>query len=145
MVVRKGEDVLRDYDTWGIRELRKHQLVWSGFDKTGVLPDRIGPTGYSHGFRNIVGIDQRRLRLFLMSLLWRWGASKRKEAAGIDLPPDDLEKLRLMLLNEDTGLHSFYPTVLVQLSTIGPAHNHAPCKDETPIGEYGGSDPSLRL
>jgi hypothetical protein len=75
------------------------------------------PTGDSHGFRNIVGIDRHRLRLFFLSLLWRSGASKRKEVAEIDVPSDDLEKLRLMLLNKNAGSLSFYPTVLVQLST----------------------------
>jgi hypothetical protein len=75
------------------------------------------PTGDSHGFRNIVEIDRHTLRLFFLSLLWRSGASKRKEVAEIDVPSDDLEKLRLMLLNKNAGSLSFYPAVLVQLST----------------------------
>src|SRR5258708_35082470 len=56
-------------------------------------------------------------RLFFLSLLWRSGASKRKEVAEIDVPSDVLEKLRLMLLNKNAGSLSFYPAVLVQLST----------------------------
>lgn len=141
LVIRKGEDVLEKLDNWGIRELRNGQLIWSGFDKTGVLPDQVSPPHPTHGFRNIVGLDPSRLRLFFLSLLWRAAASKQKEFEQIDLPPNDLERLRLMILNNNPAPISFYPAVLVQLSTKGPAHNRSPFLDEALIPAQSDTPP----
>lgn len=33
LVIQAGEKILSDIDTQGIEELRKHKLVWSGWDK----------------------------------------------------------------------------------------------------------------
>jgi hypothetical protein len=31
LVTRAGEDILEQYDTWAINELRKHHLIWSSW------------------------------------------------------------------------------------------------------------------
>ena len=58
------------------------------------------------------------------------------------MPDDDLEKLRLMVLNRDPGDISFYPASLTLLSTVGPKHNFSPIamtKTIPAIGDYKGA------
>ena len=127
LVTRKGENLLRDLDTWAIPVLRDHHLIWSGWDGAKVLPaPQQTFDSEGRGFRRVGGIDPVRLRLFLLSLLWRAAASSIPEMSEIDLPVEDLERLRLLVLNGNPGPISFYPAQLSQLSTIGPTHNQTP-------------------
>lgn len=127
LVIEEGEKILADYDTWAVSELRKHKLVWSGFGPVLSIPGVQPIVGVPHwGIREITGIDPGRFRLFFLSLLWRAAASDRREFARIVLPREQLEQLRRMVLNRDPQPLSFYPVELVQISTMGPAHNHTP-------------------
>lgn len=127
LTIREGEDILADLDDWAIAELRKHELIWTGWNgadspvnKPNLIP------GMVWGFREIAGIDPGRLRLFFLSLLWRAAATTRPEFSAVSLPPDDLEQLRLMLLSGDPGPLDFYPAQLIQLYTRGEVQNHTP-------------------
>jgi hypothetical protein len=42
------------------------------------------------------------------------------------MPTDELELLRRMIIDQKSGLSSFYPIMLTQLSTFGPIHNQSP-------------------
>jgi len=71
-------------------------------------------------------IDQVRLRMFLLSLLWRAAATDRVEFSEVKISATDVERLGTLLLTADPGPIDFYPAVLTQLSTKGRIHNHAP-------------------
>ena len=138
LVIRAGEDVLSALDDWAIRELRKHRLVWSGWEPSQSLLDHTQMPGTPWGIREVEGIDPRKLRLFFLSLLWRAAATERPEFSDVTLPSADLEKLRLMLLESRPEPLSFYPVRLIQLSTVGVVHNHTPITDVKHIPAIDG-------
>ncbi|MCU1162469.1 hypothetical protein [Stenotrophomonas maltophilia] len=128
LVTRAGENLLADLDSSGIELLRKHQLVWSGRCKDEELRGEIlWPEGEGAGMRFLPEpLDQRVLRRFLLSILWRAAQSGRPEFAEISLPVEHLEKLREMVLTGSTMPYDWYPVVLTQLMERGPNHNLAP-------------------
>lgn len=137
LTTREGEDILAALDDWAITELRKHELVWTGWSGPGSPTDKVKLIpGMVEGIREITGIDPRRLRLFFLSLLWRAAATVRPEFTAVSLPPDDLERLRLMLVLGDPGPLDFYPTQLTQLYTKGEIHNHTPLAETKIIPAY---------
>jgi hypothetical protein len=127
IVTRKGEDILSELDNYAVTTLRKHKLVWSGWGKEEVLESALhemfSPT---HGIRKVVFEDVQRVRLFFLSLLWRWSVSKRTEAAEVKLSKDHQDQLRNLILAGDAGSPAFFPIQLVQLSTKGETHNMGP-------------------
>ena len=134
LVTGKGEEILAAYDNWAVNELRRHRLVWSSQGATrlpaggGAVP--LGWLGY--GLRRVYCSDPGRLRLFFLSLLWRAAQTTRPEFQTVRLPPDDLETLRMMVRWGRPGPVAFYPATLLQLTPVGPVHNHAPnARDET--------------
>ncbi|MBB3020090.1 hypothetical protein FHR70_003171 [Microvirga lupini] len=138
LVIREGEDILTDLDTWAITELRKHRLVWSGWGPMTMLKDDHDTlNGTPWGIRRIKTIDTQRLRLFFLSLLWRAAATSRPEFSEIVMPPEDLERLRLMILQGTSEPLSFYPIALIQLSTVGEIHNQTPLADAKRVPATG--------
>lgn len=137
LVTRRGERILEALDSWAISELRKHKLVWSGWDKDQLQLGLIDtPLAENLGVRRVNGIDKEKLRLFFLSILWRAAATDRYEFSDVILSADDLEKLRLMLSNSHVNPLSFYPTQLIQLSTRGENHNFTPIKQEKIIPSF---------
>lgn len=131
LVTHKGEALLTDLDTWAIREMRSHRLIWSGWGGAASLEGYFEPIqGTPWGIRRISGLDTLRLRLFFLSLLWRAAVTSRPEFAEIAMPEDDLETLRTMLLEGRSAPATFYRISLTQLSTKGVIHNMPP------IAEY---------
>ncbi len=125
LVIKEGEDILGVYDNWAIRELRKYNLVWSGWGSSDNLVDNLDLGGFC-GIRRLDGGDWKKLRLFFLSILWRAAATDLEEFAEIDLPEGHIEQLRLMIINKDYSHLGFYPITLTQISTRGRNHNHAP-------------------
>ena len=127
LVTQAGKAILSSLDNWAIATLRKHKLVWSGWGPVQMLPGinnlagiyPMTPPNSGWGYRVVKGIDPRLLRLFFLSLLWRAAATDRGEFSQVVMPPCDLEKLRLMLINGDSDPASFYPIELAQFSTVG--------------------------
>lgn len=126
LVVATGEKILADYDDWGIKVLRKHLMVWSGWGPRTSLNDFVQIPGTRSGIRSVSGSDWRKLRLFFLSLLWRAAASSRPEFSEVEIPADDLEQLRQMVLNGIPEPIAFYAVSLTQMSTLGIRHNHTP-------------------
>jgi hypothetical protein len=126
LVTKEGEKILSDLDNWAIGELRKHRLVWSGWgiDSELDVPDRVADTGF--GVRIVRGLDGHQMRLFMLSLLWRAAATQRSEFSQVQIPLPQIDQLRDMILSQKTEPFAFFPATLTQLSTRGPAHNHAP-------------------
>jgi len=126
LVISEGEKILAGYDDWAIRILRKHAMVWSGWGPRLSLSDYQPIPRTPWGIRSVSGDDWKRLRLFFLSLLWRAAATDRSEFSEIVIPSDHLERLRLMVLNDNPEPIDFYAISLTQLSTIGIKHNHTP-------------------
>lgn len=130
LVVRAGEDRLEALDTWAIAEMRRLKLVWSGWGDATDLGEhhQMIPVANGWGHREVTTTSPNTLRLFFISLLWRWAASDLPEASDVQLPPEHVERLREMVLNNDPTPLNFYRTSLVQLSDKGFAHNHTPIR-----------------
>jgi hypothetical protein len=127
LVIRKGEDYLSRLDDWAIKELRRHKLVWSGWGpmiSLGALHDELTPSHW--GIRQVKISNPQRLRLFFLSLLWRAAATSNPAFSEVEMPEEDLEQLRQMIVNSDPEPLSFYPATLSQLSTLGTIHNLTP-------------------
>ena len=129
IVTRVGEDILEEYDTWAVEELRRHKLVWSGWGTSEKLisPDfEEIPGAEDYGVRTIERLDGNRLRLFFLSLLWRAAVSDMPEFKEIVISTSEVRRLRRMLVERDPlPLHHF-PMTLIQLSTKGDIHNLTP-------------------
>jgi len=146
LVIRKGEDILEELDTWAIAVLRAQQLVWSGWGDAIVLPaTQTAFDSAKRGFRTVDGIETGKMRLFLLSLLWRAAASDIPEMSEIVLPDDDLQTLGSLLLERDPGPIAFYPAHLIQLSTRGLTHNHAPIASVKIIPSFVEGVPDMRM
>jgi hypothetical protein len=92
LVTQAGETILGAMDTWAVAELRKHKLVWSSWgdsDTLGALHKSIGDSPW--GIRKLEGINQGRLRLFFLTLLWRAAATTLPEFSEVDIPSEDLQ------------------------------------------------------
>ncbi|ROT95375.1 hypothetical protein EB810_09800 [Altererythrobacter sp. FM1] len=128
LVTAKGEKILTDLDTWAIEELRKHKLIWKSWGGGASLDsaDHHPLPDSSHGVRIIEGLDTGRLRLFLLSVLWRAAASTMHEFAEVRISASNMRRLRRMILEGNSEPAHFFPASLTQLSTIGAIHNMAP-------------------
>lgn len=122
IVIREGEDILRDYDNDGIKILKKHGLVWSSSkfkEKDGFF-----------WVCNINNKESRELRLFFLSILWRAAVTEMKEFSEIELTDDDVEKIRLILLKKVEDDLSFFPISLATFDKKGEIHNFGGLKNE---------------
>ncbi len=126
LVTAEGEKILAGYDDWAIKFLRDKSLVWSGWSGSSLRLKNLVHLGEGWNARVIESQDWQRLRLFLLSLLWRVAASKMPEFSEIVLPREDLERLREMVASGKSTPEDFLPATLVQLTTKGPRHNHTP-------------------
>lgn len=130
LVTEDGEAILSELDGWAISELRRHRLVWSGWgNESSVAGHHTLVSGGPIGVRHVQGIEPTKLRLFCLSLLWRAAATTLEEFSEVVLAQEELERLRLMIVNGDAAPLSFYPCQLTQLSTKGVIHNHAPLRE----------------
>ena len=129
--IKKGEDLLRDYDTAAIPVLRRHQLIWQGWeDPRSLLIDEIEIDNCIFSVRRLHVDYPNKLRLFFLSLLWRCCASDLTGFEQVIIPPDDLEHLRRMVHDRAPRPLSFYPISLMQFSTKGPLDNLGPIQQE---------------
>ena len=135
LVTADGEKLLTALDTWALTELRKYKLVWRSWGPMLTLDPSsiVNIPGTPYGVRIINGVDGRRLRLFLLSVLWRAAASDLPEFKEVDLSRRNLERLRRMVLSLNPDPMNFFPVTLTQLSTLGPVHNLTPIAQEMPL------------
>lgn len=141
LVTRAGEDILREYDSWGIATLRRHHLIWSSWGACVQVPaphDQHDQDPF-FGIRVFEDIEPAQWRLFFASLLWRAAATTLPEFAEIIIPPGDLEVLRRSLVTGTPLGDDFYPVALTQLSTRGQDHIRAPLKKEMLLFDDAGN------
>ncbi|WP_373357885.1 hypothetical protein ACEN3H_13650 [Acinetobacter lactucae] len=133
IVTQKGEEILTEFDTAAIKELRKHKLIWSSWNNDKLPNELLNKINDTYGTRRLNEVDHKTLRLFILSLLWRSCVSKRAGFNEIDLPENDLRTLKEMLINRDGGQYFYFPITLIQLSTKGKIHNQTPFIDELTV------------
>ena len=140
LVTRQGEDILSAIDDMGIAELRKHSLLWSGrgTGESDPKPDFFDSASRV-GARTISNVDVHAVRMLILSLLWRCAASRRKEMEAIELSADQLEQLRIMLVEDRHTPSSSYPFTLTQLLEVGHVHNLAPLSTTLPSLSVNGT------
>jgi hypothetical protein len=65
-------------------------------------------------------IDTNRIRLFVLSILWRMHVSKHPNYGKVFIPKNEAEELRLILLGKSNDVKSFLHIRIHRLSDIGP-------------------------
>jgi hypothetical protein len=145
LVIRKGESILSDYDNWAIHELRRLELIWSGWSAKSSLPVEtwFGSRPEGFGLRQVECANPDKLRLFFLSLLWRAAATTRPEFREVILDPDAMELLRTMVRDGNPRPLDFYPTMLVQIVSRGDTHNFGPISRDY-AGKYEELDVDIR-
>lgn len=151
LVTSAGEDILTGYDTWAISEFRRLKLIWQSWGPMHSLATTdfhpIPRTPW--GLRQVEFADPTRMRLFLLSLLWRAAASDLPDMSEASLHASELRRLRRAIVSGLAPPASLMPVSLTQLSTIGDMHNHGPIRQLKPIPkvgtELGRSEPIIRI
>lgn len=145
LVTSDGEQFLAAYDAWGIKELRRLKLVWSseGDEPVQDYQDWTGFGDSGHGVRILPYASGAKLRLFLLSILWRAAASRLPEFNQIRLPQRQLRRLGGMLMDGQALPNYFLPACLIQLDGIGARHNFTPMAGKKVIHE--GSRGKVRI
>lgn len=134
LVISNGEKILERYDTHGIAELRRLGLVWSSaYNSNLVRVDFESEKGQR--FVHIRSEHPKRLRMFVLSLLWRAASTKIEAFSHFSISESDREYLRSLLLSDGTGLESEFHTVFVATCGPGAVHNHTPIRQELEIEE----------
>ena len=142
LVIAEGENILGKIDSDGIAELRKHKLIWSGWNgRDQLLPsDYAVPLapGADLGVRLIEGVDAKKLRLFFLSVLWRSLKTSIKEFDFLPRAGVDLERIGKMIVGGDSGHFGYHPILLDQIGTLGFAHNQSPTYQSMDLELEGG-------
>ncbi|SCC41229.1 hypothetical protein GA0061071_12222 [Kosakonia oryzendophytica] len=132
LCIAEGEEILSKIDDSGIKALRNHLLIWSGWPKDmhslNTNDCLIDHNNYEEGIglRAIKNIDWKAVKLFILSLLWRAAASERDEMSEIKLPDPMLEKLRKAIIEYDALSVTDFPVNLYQIGDKGAEHNRTP-------------------
>jgi hypothetical protein len=125
LVTAQGEELLAKYDTHGIQELRRTGLIWSSASNQLLANVEVDPMS-GLGMKRVTVNHPIRLRMFLLSILWRASASTLQAFHRISLPPSDELYLRELVLENDPGKSGQFPFILWALVPPGSPHNHTP-------------------
>jgi hypothetical protein len=146
ILTHKGEKIISLVDDKAIKELRRLKLVWSGWGGEEKLPAGITVDRFDEhrGVRKIEGFDSSLLRIFFLSVLWRWGQSRIAAAKDVELSAADLNVIGQLILDNSPGDPGYFGMTIIQVSTKGPTHNLAPIRREMEKDD-GGVYPYVRL
>ncbi|BEV14336.1 hypothetical protein HBDW_11240 [Herbaspirillum sp. DW155] len=149
LTTRLGEDILAKIDSAGIKELRKLRLIWSGWEshEHSLRSDEVISWEDQFHLRELDIEAPDVLRVFFLSLLWRAAASTRAEFSDIKLSEEDLEDLRLRVVEAKPGKPEDYPLQFHQIFTRGEHHNRTPIMENQtlPEGELTSSISYVRF
>ncbi len=98
--------IIGGYESYGYRIIKAQSGV-RGINIT-FLKDDTGVEKYA----KVEGVDYKKFKLFLLSIIWRSSISKRDFFKNIQLELDDEEKLRKMILEGDPGQVDDFPCVI---------------------------------
>lgn len=133
----QGEALLAELDSDGIKILRKHKLIWSAwpqrtsnfkFDDSS--PQHTLPAETSIREVLISLENAARLKLFLLSILWRFLSSRLSFLSYLDNIGIDLDEIAQHIKSNTAPLEGIYRISLYQLTTRGHPHNHTPTIQE---------------
>ena len=140
LVTAAGEDIFTSYDTWAVQELRRLKLIWQSWGPMQRLSpqEHVILPGLACGFRNVEFSDPIRMRMFLLSLLWRAAATSLSEFREIALSKQQMEILGECLRKNDAPELNFFPATMTQISSVGIMHNLSPIAQTKPSMEIFG-------
>ncbi|KRW57796.1 hypothetical protein [Pseudomonas sp. TTU2014-080ASC] len=145
-----GELILRDIDNHGISILRKHKLIWNSWPpkKSSIaFEDYVAPPNPAlMNFRRfqLAEKDATRLKIFYLSILWRFLSSKRPEFSYLENIGIDLNELTGHIRAQTAPGKGLYLICLHQHVTRGFTHNHSPTIQEMEI-EKGEASVKIRF
>jgi hypothetical protein len=120
LVTLEGENILTEYDTYAIQNLKRHNLfAW----KRG---ENISDKDFD--IIELIDVDPDKIKLFGLSLLWRAAATSIEAFQSIYLSPAKVEVLREMLIARDPGSQDCFPTYLSAFSDRVAPGNAAPIR-----------------
>jgi len=125
LVIASGEALLARLDSSGIQELRRSGLVWSSSSHANLVA-AVSDGSPNVRIQNVRIPHPKRLRMFLLSLLWRSVASELDAFSKIGMDEAELESLRRLVLQNESGADDEFPVLLWALAGPGPEHNHTP-------------------
>ncbi|MDJ0992218.1 MAG: hypothetical protein QNI90_01465 [Dinoroseobacter sp.] len=129
LVVRKGEDILADADSEGIRELRRLGLIWSS---DAFPPQPLEQLSPGLSLLEFCDIDASKIWRLFAACVWRASASKLMDLDYFDLSTDLEDKLASCLLDGTCDFNAV-PISLTLLTTVGEIHNHSPTVEKMPV------------
>ncbi len=138
LVTADGEAILGRIDDSAIKELRKHQLIWSSWVVGPPYFKSLAPLLPNHSIRDIAIENPSVLWRYAISLLWRAASSTNYAVRDFEIEPDQLERSRRYTTGELDVDFSDFPVTLVQLSTRGESHNHSPMLDHKELPSLSG-------
>ena len=136
----EGEALLARLDSDGIKILREHKLLWSSwppkkttfeFDDCALEPSP--PEYISIRSVAIPKTQAAKLKLFLLSILWRFLTSKLKPLSYLENIGIDLDEIAKHIRDGTTPADGTYRISLYQFTTRGYQHNHTPTIQEMTI------------
>lgn len=130
LVTREGEDILSSIDNKAVNQLRKHQLVWSGWAGFRPRIESLGPLMADHGYRKVYDINSEPIIRFALSVAWRAAASSMPDMDNVTLTPEIQDMLKEYVLGAEIKGPSKFPVSLIQISSLGEIHNQSPYTDE---------------
>jgi len=123
LVIREGEEIFTDLDTFAISTFRTHKLIWSSWGRATTVPAKLSLLPPVGAVRSIRGINGPRLRLFLLSLLWRAAMTDRPEFSEVSIPEQDVQAVGRMVVEGTASPLDYYSASLIQITTRGPSQN----------------------
>ncbi|MEO1828823.1 MAG: hypothetical protein ABGX82_08390 [Pseudomonas sp.] len=133
----EGEALLAKLDSDGIKILREHKLIWSSwppkkktfkFDDYALEP---GPPEYmTIRSVNIPPAQAAKLKLFMLSIIWRSLMSRIKSFSHLENIGVDLDEIAKHIKEGTLPPDGTYRISLYQLTTKGYQHNHTPTIQE---------------
>lgn len=140
LVTREGEDILSEIDDKAIKQLRKHQLVWSSWTVFRPHFEKFSPMLPNHGLRRVKIDDSNSLIRFALSVAWRASASSMPDMRYATLDPEMENSLKDYVLGREIKGASSFPVSLIQISTRGEIHNHSPYVSDKQIFDLENSN-----
>ncbi|MEQ8400899.1 MAG: hypothetical protein RIE24_22015 [Silicimonas sp.] len=125
LVTQEGESLLQRFDDHGITELRRCGLVWSAANSLDASePIPLFWTAFRAA--RVRSKKPKRLRMFVLSLLWRAGATNREEFVDFSMPQDEINHLSELLNRNEVGDERDFPTFFLYHTGKRYEHNHTP-------------------
>ena len=133
LVTTEGERILERADNNGIKELRKIGLIWSSH-RHKELRYEVYSEEAGTGLGTVRSEKPKRLRMFVLSLLWRAAATDNVSFQAFNLPSEMEQRLKQLLNADDPGQPEEFPTCFIPLVGSQFPHNQTPVREDKGAG-----------